>query len=78
MRQLPPSDGMDALRTLASALSHYDPDATDNSPQAHYRKAVRLTAQIGTPRRDVGPAAAERRRSIRIRCSATPRTSSTC
>jgi citrate synthase len=48
MRQLPPSDGMDALRTLTSALGHYDPDAGDNSPKATYRKAVRLTAQIGS------------------------------
>lgn len=48
MRSLPPGDGMDALRTLTSALSHYDPDATDNSAQANYRKAVRLTAQLGT------------------------------
>src|SRR5437868_10687878 len=45
MRQLPPGDGMDALRTLTSALGHYDPDAADSSPQANYRKAVRLTAQ---------------------------------
>ena len=45
---LPPCDGMDALRTLTSALSHYDPDASDNSPQASTRKAVRLTAQLGT------------------------------
>jgi citrate synthase len=48
MRQLPPSDGMDALRTLTSALGHYDPDATDNSAQANYRKAVRVTAQLGS------------------------------
>jgi citrate synthase len=48
MRQLPPSDGMDALRTLTSALGHYDSDAGDNSPQANSRKAVRLTAQIGS------------------------------
>ena len=27
MRALPPGDGMDALRTLTSALGHYDPDA---------------------------------------------------
>src|SRR5215831_2424566 len=26
MRSLPPSDGMDMLRTLASALAHFDPD----------------------------------------------------
>ena len=48
MRTLPAGDGMDALRTLTSALSHYDPDASDNSPAANYRKAIRLTAQMGT------------------------------
>jgi citrate synthase len=63
MRQLPSSgpstgsgsprassrgEGMDALRTLTSALGHTDPDAGDNSAQANYRKAVRLTAQIGS------------------------------
>jgi citrate synthase len=48
MKQLPASDGMDALRTLTSALGHYDPDAGDHSPQANSRKAVRLTAQIGS------------------------------
>ena len=48
MRALPPSDGMDALRTLASALGHYDRDASDNSAQANYRKAVRLTGQIAS------------------------------
>lgn len=48
MRSLPKGDGMDALRTLTSALSHYDTDAGDQSPQASYRKAVRLTAQLGT------------------------------
>jgi citrate synthase len=48
MRSLPPVDGMDALRTITSALAHYDPDLPDASPQAQYRKAVRLTAQAGT------------------------------
>jgi 2-methylcitrate synthase len=48
MRTLPRGDGMDALRTLTSVLAHYDPDAADGSPQANYRKAVRLTAQLGT------------------------------
>jgi len=52
MRSLPAGSGgnasMDALRTLASALSHYDPDSSDNSPQANYRKAVRLTAQFAS------------------------------
>jgi citrate synthase len=48
MKQLPASDGMDMLRTLTSALGQYDPDANDNSSQANYRKAVRLTAQLGS------------------------------
>jgi citrate synthase len=48
MRQLPPSEAMDTLRTLASALAHYDRDAPDRSPAANYRKAVRLTAQMGS------------------------------
>jgi citrate synthase len=43
-----PGDGMDALRTLTSALGHYDPDAHDNSAAASYRKAVRLTGQIAS------------------------------
>src|SRR5919108_5662956 len=48
MRSLPPVDGMDALRTITSALAHYDAEADDMSPQANYRKAVRLTAQMAT------------------------------
>jgi len=48
MRSLPPVDGMDALRTLTSALAHYDAEANDASPAAQYRKAVRLTAQTGS------------------------------
>jgi citrate synthase len=48
MRSLPPVDGMDALRTITSALGHYDADADIASPQAQYRKAVRLTAQTAT------------------------------
>src|SRR5689334_23756523 len=48
MRSLPKVDGMDALRTLTSILGHYDPDAGVHSPQANYRKAVRLTGQMGS------------------------------
>jgi citrate synthase len=48
MRALPSVDGMDALRTLTSALAHYDAEVSDTTPAAQYRKAVRLTAQIGT------------------------------
>jgi citrate synthase len=46
MKMLPSGDGMDALRTLTSALAHFDPDAHDNSARASYRKAVRLTGQM--------------------------------
>ena len=48
MRSMPDVDGMDALRTLTSALGHYDPEANDPSPQANSRKAIRLTAQVST------------------------------
>src|SRR5690349_17692102 len=48
MRSLPPVDGMDALRTLTSALAPYDAEVAETSPAAQYRKAVRLTAQVGT------------------------------
>jgi len=48
MKQLPASDGMDILRTLTSALGQYDPESGDNSQAANYRKAVRLTAQLGS------------------------------
>lgn len=48
MRTLPAGDGMDTLRTMTSALAHYDEDAGEHSPQANYRKAVRLTARLGS------------------------------
>lgn len=48
MRTLPSGQPMDVLRTLTSALGHYDPDALDHSPQANERKAIRLTAQLGS------------------------------
>jgi citrate synthase len=48
MKGLPGSDGMDMLRTLTSALGQFDPEANDSSQQANYRKAVRLTAQLGS------------------------------
>src|SRR2546428_7952746 len=48
LRGLPGGDSMDLLRTLTSALGHYDPDAADHSPQGHYRKAIRLTAQVSS------------------------------
>lgn len=48
IRSLPPGNTMDALRTLTSALAHFDPQAGDASPAARYRQAVRLTAQLGS------------------------------
>ncbi len=48
MRSLPPANSMDTLRTLTSALSHYDPGANDMSPEGRYRTSVTLTAQLGT------------------------------
>jgi citrate synthase len=39
---------MDALRTLTSMLAHYDRDVDDGSAPASYRKAVRLTGQLGS------------------------------
>jgi citrate synthase len=60
IRALPPGDSMDMLRTLASALSHEDPDQADASPQANLRKAVRLTAQLSTLVAAMGRVAANR------------------
>jgi citrate synthase len=39
---------MDTLRTLVSALSHFDSSANDASPEGRYRTSVILTAQVGT------------------------------
>ena len=39
---------MDALRTATSLLGMYDPDLGDESMAANKRKALRLTAQMGT------------------------------
>jgi citrate synthase len=39
---------MDALRTTVSALGMYDPDGSDNSLEASWRKSIRLTAQTAT------------------------------
>ena len=48
MRSLPPVNGMDALRTVTSSLAHHESDVDETSAAAQYRKAVRLTAQIGS------------------------------
>src|SRR5579863_6548428 len=44
----PPQHPMETLRTTVSALSLYDPEAEDMSEEANRRKAMRLTAQMGT------------------------------
>jgi citrate synthase len=40
------ADGMDALRTLTSALAHYEPQGVPSTSDGNYRKSVRLTAQL--------------------------------
>jgi citrate synthase len=39
---------MDVLRTAVSALATFDPDVTDQSPEANIRKCIRLTAKAPT------------------------------
>jgi len=49
MRQFPHgAPAMDALRTATSLLSLYDPDEGDESMEASRRKALRVTAQMGS------------------------------
>ncbi len=61
MKMLPPSDGMDALRTLTSALGHYDPDAHDNSLAGVVSQGRAPHRADRQHRRHVGPHAAGRR-----------------
>lgn len=47
LRRLPPASSMmDVMRTGASLLGHWDPDAADSSRDANLRKAERLVAQL--------------------------------
>jgi len=49
LRQLPKTAlPMDALRTATSLLGLYDPDTGDDSLESNKRKALKLTAQMGT------------------------------
>ncbi|TAM83106.1 MAG: citrate synthase [Acidobacteria bacterium] len=49
LKRLPPArHPMEALRTAVSALSLYDSESEDMSEEANRRKAIRLTAQMGT------------------------------
>lgn len=44
----PGTNPMAALRTAVSMMAAYDPEADDMSPEANYRKSVRLTAKMPT------------------------------
>lgn len=47
LRSIPPATPMmDVMRTGASLLAHWDPDAADNSHDANLRKAERMLAQL--------------------------------
>lgn len=49
MQRLPKdSEPMAALRTLVSALAHYDADSEDSGVEANRRKAARMTGQVVT------------------------------
>ena len=49
LRQFPKTaTPMDSLRTATSLLALYDPDEGDESMEANKRKALRVTAQMGT------------------------------
>jgi citrate synthase len=49
LRSIPPKASfMDVMRTGASMLAHFDPDAGDNSHEANLRKSERLLAQMPT------------------------------
>ena len=49
LKLVPPDANPTAvLRTAASALALFDPEADDSSPEANYRKAVRIQARLAT------------------------------
>lgn len=49
LKQVPKeANQMDILRSGVSLLGLFDPDANSNTPEANYRKAVRLTSQLAT------------------------------
>ncbi len=49
MKKLPKnSHPMDVLKTAVAALTPFDPEIDDNSHEANYRKAIRLTAKFPT------------------------------
>ena len=48
IRQVQQAHPMDVLRTAVSAMSAYDPEVADMSPEASMRKGIRLSAQVPT------------------------------
>src|SRR3990172_8408235 len=46
IRTIKSAHPMDVLRTAVSALSAFDPETSDKSPEATLRKGIRLTAQV--------------------------------
>lgn len=47
LRNMPKNaDPMAVMRSAVSLLAHYDPEAEDNTPEAHQHKACRLLGQI--------------------------------
>ena len=46
IRAIKSAHPMDVLRTAVSALSAFDPQTSDNSPEAVIRKGIRLTSQV--------------------------------
>ena len=48
IRRISNAHPMDVLRTAVSSLAAFDPETTDDSPEATLRKGVRITAQVPT------------------------------
>ncbi len=61
MKQLPATDGMDSLRTLTSALGHYDRDASDQLSSSELSKGRAADGAAGEYRRDLRADAGRRR-----------------
>ncbi len=77
--KLPPSGGMDMLRTLTSALGQLDPDDGDGSQPANAPPGRAADGAAVQPRGGLRPAPGRRRPDpARSRRSGTPRTSCTC
>ncbi len=72
MRSLPPVNGMDALRTITSALAHYDADVEETSAAGAVPQGGTADGAGRLDRRNVGTSAG-RRRTDRAGSGARPR-----